>query len=103
MPLAQFHQRAIGREGMNSTQRLLVVASLVVIGLVLAIVYGLVLASIECAYVSLIADTKPILMVDRYIGLGARYGIAGILLGVIAPLCLFAAAAFVALGTRKQQ
>src|SRR5262249_40610663 len=103
MLLRSFISARLGREGMNSTQGLLVVASLLVIGLVLAIVYGLVLAIIEWARVSLIADTKPILMVDRYIGLSARYGIAGIPLGVIAPLCLFAAAAFVALGTRKQQ
>ena len=46
-------------------------------------------------------DVPPTLLARA--GLGARYGIAGILLGVIAPLCLFAAAAFVALGTRKQQ
>jgi hypothetical protein len=55
---------------MNDAQRLLVVASLVVLGLVLTNIF-------------------------------TQYGVAGVLLGAIAPLCLFAAAALVYLGRKR--
>jgi hypothetical protein len=56
--------------GMNDAQRLLVVASLVVLGLLLTNIF-------------------------------TQYGVAGVLLGAIAPLCLFAAAALVYLGRKR--
>jgi hypothetical protein len=62
---------AFRSSGVKDAQRLLVVASLVVLGIVLTNIF-------------------------------TQYGLAGVLLGGIAPLCLFGAAAFVHLGGRKR-
>jgi hypothetical protein len=66
-----FRDRLRASRGMNDAQRLLVVASLVVIAIVLTNIF-------------------------------TQYGLAGVLLGAIAPLCLFAAAAFIYFGGRKR-
>jgi hypothetical protein len=93
---------------MNPAQRLLVIAALVVIGLALAFVFfdwG------EGAFKSLSGDRIAVLVSyhdpakrDSIWGSGygiyTMKGIPGIILGLIPPLCLFTAAAFVALGTR---
>jgi hypothetical protein len=90
---------------MNYAQRLLVIASLVLIGLVLAFAF---LNWGEGAFSSLGGDRIALLVLreDRGSIIGSGYGlyttkgIPGVILGLVAPLCLFAAAAFVALGTR---
>jgi hypothetical protein len=90
---------------MNNTQRRLVIAALVVIGLVLAFIF------LDWGRIAGVSYSRILVFYERPnpyfpnlldpIGIYTRYGVAGILLGVVAPLCLFAAAAFVALGARK--
>jgi hypothetical protein len=91
----------------NTSQRLLVIAALVVIGLALAFLI------LEWGDGRRFLGETRILVYERqnaehpsltdYVGLYTRYGgVAGVLLGVIAPLCLFATAAFIALGTKRQ-
>jgi hypothetical protein len=93
---------------MNYAQRLLVIVTLVVIGLVLAFVF---LNWGEGAFSNLGGNRIAIVVFyqasqDRDSMFGSGYGIytmkgiPGIILGLIIPLCLFAAAAFVALGTK---
>jgi hypothetical protein len=43
----------------------------------------------------------PVLKFSQNWGLYTLFGVAGILFGVIAPLCLFVAAAFLALGLKR--
>ena len=90
---------------MNNGQRLLVAAALVVRGLVLAIIV-LDWGEIQRLNTSiLVFYERPD---PRYpdfpdpIGISTRYGVVGILLGVVAPLGLWAAAAFVALGAKRR-
>jgi hypothetical protein len=96
---------------MNYAQRFLVIASLVVIGLVLAFVF---LSWGEGAFSSWGGDRIAIVIFYQdpqhsksFFGSGygiyTTKGIAGVMLGLVAPLCLFAAAAFVALGTKAQK
>jgi hypothetical protein len=90
---------------MNTNQRLLVIVALVVIGLVLAIVM------LDWSDQYRFGATKVLVFYERpdaqyrnltdEMGIYTRYGVAGIVLGVVAPLCLFAVAAFVALGVRR--
>lgn len=109
----EFDDERVGREkgkAMNYAQRLLVISTLVVIGLVLAFVF---LNWGEGAFSSL--DSNRIAIVVFYQDpqrnslFGSGYGIytmkgtAGVILGLIAPLCLFAAAAFVALGMKVRK
>ena len=93
---------------MNQAQRLLVVASLVLVGLVLAYVF---LSWGEGAFSSMGGDRIAIYVAyqdpqSRGSWIGSGYGlyttngIPGVILGLVAPICLFAAAAFVALGAR---
>jgi hypothetical protein len=89
---------------MNNTQRMLVIATLVVIGVVLAF--------LMLGWGSQFSETPIFAFYDRpnakypnvteHVGIYTEYGIGGILLGVVAPLCLWAAAAFVYLGRRKK-
>jgi hypothetical protein len=92
---------------MNHAQRLLVIVLLIVIGAVLAFVF---LSWGEGAFSSMGGDRIAILVLsqDRKSFIGNGYGlyttngIPGILLGLIAPICLFAGAAFVLLGTKAR-
>jgi hypothetical protein len=92
----------------NNAQRLLVIATLMVISLVLAFVF---LNWGEGAFSSLGGDRIAILVLreDRNSVFGSGYGlyttkgIPGVILGLVAPLCLLAAAAFVALGVRPSK
>jgi hypothetical protein len=92
--------------GMNYNQRLLVVAALVVIGVVLTVLmlnWGNVTGTGRTPVLSFYVIRKyETLFADDVAGIYTRHGLPGILLGVITPLCLFALAAFVLLGTRKQ-
>ena len=91
---------------MNNTQRLLVIASLVVIGLVLAILM------LEWSDGYSFGATRVFVFYERpdpqypnltdHMGIYTRYGVTGVLLGVIAPLCLLAVATFIALGARRR-
>jgi hypothetical protein len=92
---------------MTKPQRLLIVASLVVVGLVLAFLmlgWGSQYDFLRATRVFVLYERQNV----RYrnlsdeMGIYTEYGIVGILLGVIAPLCLFAAAGFVYLGGRKK-
>jgi hypothetical protein len=96
---------------MNYGQRFLVIGSLVVIGLVLAFVF---LSWGEGAFSSLGGDRIAIVVFyqdpqyrNSFIGSGygiyTTHGITGVILGLVAPLCFFAAAAFVALGTKVRK
>jgi hypothetical protein len=90
---------------MNNTQRWLVVAALVVIGVVLAFLmlewddgWRFNLTRVLIFYEA--QDPRYSNLIDHW-GIYTRYGLAGILLGVVAPLCLFAVAGFIALGARR--
>ncbi len=94
---------------MNHAQRLLIIALLVLIGAILAFVF---LNWGEGAFNSMGGDRIAILVLragDKNSMFGSGYGLytmkgtAGVLLGLIAPVCLFAAAAFVALGVKSQR
>jgi hypothetical protein len=88
---------------MNNAQRLLVIIALVGIAIVLPwlMLHWGTRACIGC---------EPILIFYEYEGLGRDVGIytafatppiLAVLFGVVLPLCLFAVAMFLALGTRK--
>lgn len=92
---------------MNDTQRMLIVAALIVIGMVLMFAildwgdvdrqnHARILAfyTVQNRYIASAKDD---------IGISTPFGVTGILLGIIAPLCLWAAAAFVHLGGRKER
>ena len=93
---------------MNDSQRSLVVGALVLVGLVLAFVMLEWKAHLEHPG----GDIVPIItFYDEYNprfpsllyrrGLYTSRGIPGVLLGLVVPICLFAAAAYTALGKRK--
>jgi hypothetical protein len=84
---------------MNSAQRWLVLASLVGIGVVLPFIL-LEWLPASWAYP---AGVKILTLPPAHLALYATNGIPGFLLGVIVPLCLFAAAAFIALGTKPRK
>jgi hypothetical protein len=94
---------------MNYAQRLLLIAALVGVGVVLAIVF---LHWGEGAFNSMSGNRIAIFVLrqgdpDSIFGSGyglyTMQGIPGVLLGLVAPLCLFAAAAFVALSTKTRK
>jgi hypothetical protein len=89
---------------MNNNQRLFVIAALILIGVVLSFVIldGQDLYFDSSTVVILYERPNPLHpSVTDKIGIFTRYGkIAGVLLGVIAPLCLFAMAGFIALGAK---
>ena len=99
---------------MNDAQRLLVVTSLVILGLVLAILMLDWGSQYETAWGTkyYASPTRIFVLYQRQnpryslltdeMGIYTRYGVGGMLLGLIGPLCLFAAAAFVYLGGRKR-
>jgi len=90
----------------NHAQRLLVICTLVAVGLVLAFVF---LDWGEGAFSSLGGGRIALLVLreDRGSFIGSGYGlyttkgIPGVILGLVAPLCLFAAA-YIALGTKTK-
>jgi hypothetical protein len=93
---------------MNYAQRLVVVALLSIVGATLAFVF---LKFGEGAFSSMGGDRIAILVLsgqDKTSMFGSGYGlytmngISGVLLGLIAPICLFAGAAIVALGARAR-
>jgi len=89
---------------MTDAQRNIVVASLIIIGLVLPFVmlewrtqYGTPTPTpVLRFYDTQLADQRVL----RW-GIYTRHGIPGILLGVIAPIGLFALAAFVTVGSKE--
>lgn len=94
------------REGtLNATQRLLVVGALVAIGIVLMVLmlrWGVTYWNTEVFAFYSQPDPRYPGSTQR-IGVYTQHGaVTGILLGVVVPLCLFAAAAFVHLGGRKK-
>ena len=93
---------------MNYAQCWLIIALLLGVGVILPFVF---LQWGEGAFDSLGGDRITILVVrhentDSFFGAGyglyTLKGIPDILLGLIAPICLFAGAAFVALGTKAK-
>jgi len=93
---------------MNHSQRLLLIAFLVGVGVVLAYVFlnwGEGAFSIEHRIAILVLHQGHYanLLGQSGYGLYTDEGIPGVLLGLIAPLCLFAAAAFVALGIKARK
>lgn len=94
---------------MNQAQRMVLVALLLIVGSTLTFVF---LNFGDGAYSSLGGDRIAILVLSGYdpesiigtgYGLYTTKGIPGILLGLIAPICLFAGAAFIALGARERR
>jgi hypothetical protein len=92
---------------MNSNQRLLAIAALILIGLALAFLilewgdgYGFGVTRVLVFYER--PDPQYHNLTD-HMGVYTRYGIMGVLLGVITPICLFTAAAFIALGTKGRR
>jgi hypothetical protein len=85
---------------MTDDQHKLVIASLVVIGLVLA--YNMLDWTSQFEHddwtpiVILYEDLDPLGHIERW-GLYTQYGIIGVILGTVVPLCLFAVAACMAL------
>jgi hypothetical protein len=98
-------KRAVG-EIMNRAQRNLVIYALIGIGLVLSVLFlhwddGIIFSGTPVFVLHKVRETfSNGQYVDRYWGVYTRFGTVGILLGVIAPLCLFVAAAFVGLGSK---
>lgn len=93
---------------MNYAQRILLIGLLFVVGAVMAFVF---LNFGEGAFSSLGGDRIAILVLsgqdnDSMFGSGyglyTTKGIPGVLLGLVAPICLFAGAAFVTLGARRR-
>jgi hypothetical protein len=90
----------------NRSQRLLVILLLTIVGVVLAFVF---LNWGDGAFSSMGGDRIAILVLSQDAtsiigngyGLYTTKGIPGVLLGLIAPICLFASAAYVALGTKS--
>jgi hypothetical protein len=97
---ALVERRQRGGRRMSDSQRLLVIAALVVIGVVLA--FQMLEWSSGGNTRIIVFYEKPYPLypsVTLYMGIYTKYGLAGILLGVIAPICFFAVAGFIALGT----
>lgn len=90
---------------MNYTQRLLAIASLIGIGLILAFVLldwgDGAFSSIDGGRIAIFAFNQD--AAGYGYGLYTMHGIPGVLLGLIAPLCLFVGAAFVALSTKVRE
>ena len=91
---------------MNDAQRILVIGLLTLSGAAMAYIF---LNSGEGAFSR--GNRIAILVLSGYgedsmtgpgYGLYTKKGIPGVLFGLIAPICLFAGAAFVALGARKR-
>jgi hypothetical protein len=90
---------------MNDRQRKLVIGALIVIGFALAFVmlqwssqFGYRLTAALVLYRSI--DPKYPSVIEEW-GIYTPYGVVGLVLGVVAPLCLFAAAAFIAFGMQR--
>jgi hypothetical protein len=85
---------------MTEAQHKVVIASLVLIGLVLAYVmldWTSQFGHDDWTPILIIYETyDPLFHVARW-GLYTRYGVIGVILGVVVPLCLFAVASYVAL------
>ena len=88
---------------MNDAQRKLLIASLIIVGLVLAYImldwrtqWG---GSFSIVVLYEAQNPTYASLVDRW-GIYTN-GVIGVLLGVVAPLCLFALAAYMALGARR--
>jgi hypothetical protein len=86
---------------MNASQRLLLIAALVAIGLVLAFVTLDWNEGWRGGTKVFVFYEKPLGMTSQQWGLYTQFGVGGIILGVATPLCLFAMAAFIALGTKR--
>lgn len=89
---------------MNKSQRLLVVAALVVIGAVLSFLMLDWHDGWRPGSPVLIFYEQPrgVGNSKNYWGLYTRFGVAGIMLGIVVPLCLVATAAFIALGIKTR-
>lgn len=94
---------------MNVAQRRLLIICLAGLGVILALIF---LHFGEGAFDSRAGNRIAILVLfgaDKSSLFGSAFGvyttegIPGVLLGLIVPLCLFAAAAFVALGSKPRQ
>lgn len=87
---------------MNRNQRMVVATALCVIATVLAftfLVWSHGHISNAAKFVVFYTNTDPSYPgLVNYWGIYIRHGLAGYLLGLIAPVCLLAVAAFVALG-----
>lgn len=84
---------------MNYAQRRLIVALLISVAVILAFVF---LQWGEGAFNSLGGNRIAIFLFGSDYGLFTTKGIPGVLLGLVAPICLLAGAAFVALGTEAK-
>lgn len=93
---------------MNHAQRLLIIVLLIFIGALLAFVF---LDFGEGAFSNLAGNRIAILVLregdkNSFIGSGyglyTTFGIAGILLGLVTPICLFAVATFISLGASRR-
>ena len=93
--------------GMTEAQRKLIIASLFVIGLMLAFImleWGTQWEGEGYRIPILVFYEVPIPKYSNLTnewGIYTDHGIAGVLLGVIAPLFLFAVGAFIALGSKR--
>jgi hypothetical protein len=93
---------------MNYGHRWLVIVSLVEVGVVLAFVFlhwggGASDYGSRMTILVLVHEKEYTLDGSGNYGLYTTVGVPGILLGLITPLCLFAAAAFVALATKARE
>jgi hypothetical protein len=85
---------------MTDDQHKLVIASLAVVGLVIA--YNMLDCTSQFEHedwtpvLILYEDLDPLGHIERW-GLYTQYGEIGVILGVVVPLCLFAVAAYMAL------
>jgi hypothetical protein len=90
----------------NDTQRILVIGLLMMSGAAMAYVLlnfgeGAFSREDRIAILVLSGHGEDSITGPGY-GLYTKKGIPGVLFGLIAPICLFAGAAFVALGARRQ-
>jgi hypothetical protein len=91
---------------MNKSQRLLVIAALVIIGAVLSFLMldwqdGWKPGS--SVFIFYEQPHEGYSSGKEAWGLYTRFGVTGIMLGIVAPLCLLATAVFVALGMRHER
>lgn len=88
---------------MNANQRILVVSALCIIAAVMAFVM-LDWSNGGVTRIVLFYEARnpryPTLV--DYWGIYTQYGVPGIVLGIVAPLCLLAVAAYIALGARHK-
>jgi hypothetical protein len=90
----------------NEAQRILVFGLLMMVGAAMAFVFlnfgqGAFSREDHIAILVLSGQDKDSIIGPGY-GLYTKRGISGVFFGLIAPICLFAGAAFVALGARRQ-